>query len=52
MNAATIYLENVTKMKNYFQRIFICLLQMEYLIKSKMYLGAHGFQHKRFSKLI
>ena len=42
----------VTKNEKLFSKnLYMSIRDLKYLIKSKMYLGAHGFQHKRFSKL-
>ena len=41
----------VTKNEKLFSKnLYMSIADLKYLIKSKMYLGAHGFQHKRFSK--
>jgi len=37
--------------KLFSKNLYMSIKDLKYLIKSKMYLGAHGFQHKRFSKL-
>ena len=42
---------NARVQKLFSKNLYMSIKDLKYLIKSKMYLGAHGFQHKRFSKL-